>query len=65
LFFINKIFQFGAIFMGRNEHHCANPRAFFHLTNQYQDSKVRQSRMLRRSLDEIKSGSSIFIKSMN
>jgi hypothetical protein len=51
--------------MGRNEYHYANPRAFFRLTNQYQDSKVRQSRMLRRSLDEIKSGSSIFIKSMS
>lgn len=45
--------------MGCNEHHYANPRAFFHLANHYQDSKVRQSRLLRRSLDEIKSSSSI------
>jgi hypothetical protein len=42
-----------------NEHHYANPRAFFRLASQYQDSKIRQSRLLRRSFDEIKSSSSI------
>lgn len=35
-------------------------QAFVRLMNQFQTSKVRQARLLRRSLDEIKCGSSLF-----
>jgi hypothetical protein len=59
LFSSKNNYQIGAIPMRCNEHYYANPRAFFRLTSQYQDSKVRQSRLLRRFLDEIKSSSSI------
>lgn len=45
--------------MRYTEHHYANPQTFLRLAIQFQNSKIRQSRLLRRSLDEIKFGSSI------
>jgi hypothetical protein len=45
--------------MRYTEQYYANSRTFLRLAIQFQNSKIRQSRLLRRSLDEIKFSSSI------